>query len=74
MWKVKLDDDVWLAKDSATTPNENEAWLFPDMPSVQEQLKKVRRFMPYPNAMVVFDDDQAHQNRTPSGWTYPGKG
>jgi hypothetical protein len=53
MWKVKLDDSVWLAEDSATTPNEDEAWLFPDMPSVQAQLIKVRRFMPYPNAMVV---------------------
>ena len=66
MWKVKLDDDVWLAK-TGTTTNEEEAWLFPDMPSVQEQLKKVRRFMPYPNAMVIFDDDQPHQNHTTSG-------
>ena len=53
MWKVKLDEGVWLAKDSATTTNEEEAWLLPDMPSVQAQLIKVRRFMPYPNAMVV---------------------
>jgi len=59
MWKVKLDKDLWLAKGSATTPNEEEAWLFPDMPSVQEQLKKVRRFTPYPNVMVIaeFPDD-----------------
>ena len=56
MWKVKLDDDVWLADgvgDSATTTNESDAMLLPDMPSVQERLKKVRRFMPYPNAMVI---------------------
>ncbi len=59
MWKVKLDEGLWLAKDSATSPNEDEARLFPDMPSVQAQLIKVLRFMPYPNAMVVFDDDQA---------------
>ena len=52
MWKVKLDD-MWLAEGTATTKNEAEARLFPDMPSVQAQLKKVRRFMPYPNAMVV---------------------
>jgi len=32
--------------------------LLPDIPSVQAQLIKVRRFMPYPNAMVVaeFED------------------
>ena len=36
-----------------TTAIEEEAWLLPDMPSVQVQLKKVRRCMPYPNAMVV---------------------
>ncbi len=59
MWKVKLDDDVWLGKDSTTTLNEDEAWLLPDIPSVQEQLKKARRFMPYPNTMVIFEDNQA---------------
>ena len=56
MWKVKLDEGVWLADGvggSATTTNEAEAWLLPDMPAVQAQLKKVRRYMPYPNAMVV---------------------
>jgi hypothetical protein len=56
MWKVKLDDDLWLAdsKDgSATTTVEFDAWLLPDMPSVQEQLKKVRRLSPYPDAMVI---------------------
>ena len=52
MWKVKLDDGVWLAEDG-TTAKEEDALLLPDMPSVQEQLKKVRRFTPYPNAMVV---------------------
>ncbi|MDX2487226.1 MAG: hypothetical protein QNL03_07010 [Gammaproteobacteria bacterium] len=62
MWKVKLDDSVWLAKDSATTPNEDEAWLFPDMPSVQEQLKKIRRFIPYNEAMVVYDDGKVKPN------------
>ena len=54
MWKVKLDEGLWLADgDPETTTNEAEARLLPDMPSVQVQLKKVRRFMPYPNAMVV---------------------
>ena len=57
MWKVKLDDDVWLAEGTTTT-TEEDARLFPDMPSVQEQLKKVRRFTPYPNAMVIYDDGQ----------------
>ena len=53
MWKVKLDDGVWLAKDAETTTKESEAWLLPDIPSVQAQLKKVRRFMPYKEAMVI---------------------
>jgi len=44
VWKVELDKGVWLAKGSATTTNEAEAWLFPNMTSVQEQLKKVHRF------------------------------
>ena len=59
MWKVKLDNELWLAKDSKTITNEEEAWLLPDVPSVQAQLKKVRRLKPYPNAIVVaeFPDD-----------------
>jgi hypothetical protein len=56
MWKVKLDDDVWLAEGATTTTAEEDARLFPDMPSVQEQLKKVRRLVPYPDAMVIFED------------------
>jgi len=67
MWKIKLDETFWLAKHSEATRSENQAWLLPDMTSVQAQLIKVRRFMPYPNAMVIFDDDQAHQNHNPSG-------
>jgi len=57
MWKIKLDDCLWLAK-TGTTTKEEDAWLLPDMPSVHEQLKKVRRFMPYKEAMVVaeFED------------------
>jgi len=58
MWKVKLDDGVWLA-DGAVITTEEDARLFPDMPSVQEQLKKVRRFTPYPNAIVIFEDNLA---------------
>ena len=54
MWKVKLGDDVWLADGAVST--EEDAQLFPDMPSVQEQLKEVRRFTPYPDAMVIFED------------------
>ena len=59
MWKIKLDETFWLAKNSEATRSENQALLLPDMPSVQAQLIKVRRFMPYPNAMVVaeFPDD-----------------
>ena len=57
MWKVKLDDDRWLAKDGIATRSEKGALLLPDMPSVQAQLIKVRRFMPYPNLMVIFADN-----------------
>ena len=53
MWKIKLSDTLWLAKNSEATTSENQALLLPDIPSVQAQLVKVRRFMPYPNAMVV---------------------
>ena len=55
MWKVKLDNDLWLAENGTTT-DEADAWLLPDMPSVQAQLIKVRRFTPYPNAIVIFED------------------
>ena len=55
MWKVKLDDDLWLA-DGEVTATEDKARLFSDMPSVQAQLKKVRRFTVYPNAVVIFED------------------
>ena len=57
MWKIKLDETLWLARNSEATRSENQALLLPDMPSVQAQLIKVRRFMPYPNAMVIFEDD-----------------
>jgi hypothetical protein len=53
MWKIKLDDTLWLAKNSEATTSEKQALLLPDIPSVQAQLIKVQRFMPYPNAMVV---------------------
>lgn len=57
MWKVKLDEGVWLADGIGyqTTTNENEAWLLPDMPFVREQLKKIRRFRPFPNAVVIYE-------------------
>ena len=58
MWEIKLDDDLWLAKDLEATTKESEAWLLPDMPSVQAQLKKVRRLAPYPNAMVIAEFNQ----------------
>jgi len=36
MWKVKLDEGVWLAEGySATTTKEDDAWLLPGIPSVQ---------------------------------------
>lgn len=56
-WKVKLNNEVWLSEDGTTT-NEAEAWLLPDMPSVHAELKKARRFMPYKEAMVIYDDKQ----------------
>ena len=58
MWKVKLDDNIWLAKGEygpETTSNESQAWLLPNIPAVQEQLKKARSSYPYPNAMVIAD-------------------
>ena len=56
MWKVKLDDNIWLAKGkygTETTSKESEAWLLPNIPAAQEQLKKARSSTPYPNAMVI---------------------
>ena len=58
MCKVKLGDGLWLAE-GATTTTEDKAWLFTDMPSVQARLKEIRRFTPYPNAVVIFEDNQA---------------
>lgn len=58
MWKIKLDETFWLAKNSEATRSENMALLLPDMTTVQAQLIKVRRFMPYPKAAVIFDDGQ----------------
>ena len=57
MWKVKLDDRLWLAKDG-TTMKESDAWLIPDMSTVQAELTKARRFVPYKDAMVIADFDQ----------------
>ena len=59
MWKVKLDEGVWLAEGySATTTKEDDAWLLPDIPSVQAQLKKIRRHRPYKDAMVIAEFNQ----------------
>ena len=66
MWKVKLDEGVWLTE-SGTTTIEDEAWLLPDVPSVQAKLEKVRRFLPYPNAMVVAEFDTLPINDIQSG-------
>ena len=60
MWKIKLDETLWLARNSEATRSENQALLLPDMPSVQAQLIKVRRSMPYPNAVVILDDGQTY--------------
>lgn len=62
MWKVKLDDGLWIAK-SGTTTKESEALIMPDMPTAQEQLKKARRFLPYPNAMMIAENDSLIQPR-----------
>ena len=56
MWKVKLDDNIWLAKGKygfGTTCNESDAWILPNMPTVQKQLKEARRLNPYPKAVVI---------------------
>ena len=57
MWKVKLDDKVWLAE-KGTTTDEDKALLLPDMETVQGHLKKIRLFMPYKEAMVISEDGQ----------------
>jgi hypothetical protein len=61
MWKLKLDDSVWLAEcssNSITTTDEKEAWLLPTIQAVQEVLEKMRKFKPYPHAMVVAEINQ----------------
>ena len=67
MWKIKLDDTFWLGLNSEATKSEKQALLLPDMPSVQAQLIKVRRFMPYPKAMVVSAFDASPINDIQSG-------
>ena len=67
MWKIKLDETLWLARNSEATRSENQALLLPDMPSVQAQLIMVRRFMPYPNAVVIFDDGGSPENGSGAG-------
>jgi hypothetical protein len=60
MWIVRLDDNQWLTK-NGTTSIESEAWVMPDMPTAQEQLKKTRRLIPYPNAMIAaFNQADCH--------------
>ena len=59
MWKVKLDDSLWLTEDiEMTTKDESEAWLLPDIPAVQEQLKRIRLHRPYKEAMVIAESNQ----------------
>ena len=57
MWKVKLDNNMWLAENGPTA-DEDKALLLPDMDAVHEKLKKIRLHTPYKEAMVVaeFDD------------------
>ena len=57
MWVIKLDNKVWVSE-SGTTTNEADAKLFPDMPSVQDHLKKIRLYTPYKEAMVVYDNPE----------------
>jgi hypothetical protein len=58
MWKIKLDDTLWLAKNSEATTSEKQALLLPDIPSVQAQ---------YPKAMVVAAFDASPINDIQSG-------
>ena len=53
MWKIKLDDTLWLADGSAITTKEEDAWMLPDIPSAIAQLEKARRFMQYSKAIVI---------------------
>ena len=67
MWKVKLDDNLWLAdgiSEQSTTTNEAYAWLLPDIPTVQEQLEKACRFKHYPKAMVIAEFNQAQDRKS----------
>ena len=52
MWIVKIDDKLWLTKDG-TTEKESEAYRFPSMPAVQAHLKKIKRYIPHREAMVI---------------------
>lgn len=61
MWKVKLDDDTWLAKGrygNVTTSRESEAWVLPDVPTARQELKNARRSHPYRNAMIIAAFDE----------------
>ena len=62
MWKIKLDDTFWLGKHSEANTCESQALLLPDMQSVQAQLLKIRLFMPYKEAMVVYGEVQTQPN------------
>lgn len=63
MWKIKLDNNTWLADgagDPPTTSIEAEAATFPDMPAAQQALKKARRTLPYLGAIfyAAFEVDK----------------
>ena len=58
MWIVELETGLWIAE-TGTTTDKQKAWVMPDMPTVQKELKKVRRLIPYKDAMVIsaYPDD-----------------
>ena len=55
MWKIILEAGAWLADGAVTpttTPNEDEAATFPDMPAAQQALTNARRSLPYRDAII----------------------
>lgn len=53
-----LEYGVWLADgigDPSRTLVEDNALLVDDMPTAQEKLKEARRFLPFKNAAIIWE-------------------
>lgn len=61
MWKVKFDDDHWIAKGKygpEITSEESEAWIFPDIPALEKQQKAAQRLQPNSQLIVISAFDE----------------